>query len=355
MKKNRSLIELMESRKQDGELNPLTATFELTHACNLRCCHCYLEHRQEGAELSTRQWLSFIDQTVDLGCYFAGFTGGEIFQRQDFLEIARYALKRGIFFQLQTNGTYIDAEMAAIVHDLQPTKVEISIYGPNAEIHDRVTGVRGSFDKSIRAVELLHERNINLFIKTTVMPENKDHIPAMRKMADDLGVWIMVDPVVMPGVFGSQKPLDYRMSDHEYRDYMISEQWDSTPGKELENIIKDSNRPDRRVLCTAAKKRFTISAIGDVIPCPIWRYSCGSLLQQTLKSIWYGEPMSELRSLEFEDLKGCVNCETYESCTRCAGMAYMDTGDYRGCPQECIRASSLLHEVREERSKKGTV
>ncbi len=346
-----SVIDHMESRRKDGEHNPLTATFELTQKCNLRCCHCYLEHRQEGSELPASRWLAFIDEVADFGAYFASFTGGEVFLRPDLLEIARCALKRGIFFQFQTNGTYIDAEMAAVIQDLQPTKVEISIYGPNGAIHDRITGIRGSFDKSMRAIELLRKRNINVILKASVMPENKNHVQAMRKLADDAGLWIMFDANIMPGVFGSEKPLTYRMNNDEYRDYMIAENWGNAPGKELQHIRDDISRPDRRVLCTAAKKRFTITAIGEIIPCPIWRQSCGSLLDQSLASIWYGEKMTEMRKLKFEDLKNCASCKTYESCTRCAGLAFLESGDYRSCPQESLRVSSLLNQLRAEKQK----
>lgn len=343
----KSLIDFMEERKVAGELIPLTATFELTHACNLRCCHCYLENCQGSSdELSTDQWRNYIDQALDLGTFFAAFTGGEILLRHDFLEIARYALKRGIFFGLQTNGTRIDAAMADAILDLQPTKVDISIYGASATVHDRITGVPGSFEKSITAIELLRHRDVKVGVKTTVMSENRDQVPLIREIAAGLGAWLSADPVIMPGIFGSSENLSFRMNEEEYRDYMISEGWGRTPGKEVEDLVKDSTRPDRRVLCPSAKKRYTISATGDVIPCPIWRHNCGNVKQQDLESIWLGEEMSRLRRIKFEDLKKCTTCETYECCVRCAGFAEMETGDYLDCPSESRRMSTILSEIR---------
>lgn len=341
-----SAIDLIRNRRQEDELAPLTATYELTMACNLRCSHCYLEHRPARDELTTRQWFGFIDQAADLGAFFGGFTGGEILCRPDFLEIAGYAFRRGIFFHLQTNGTLIDREMARRIHDLQPTKVEVSIYGASAGVHDAITGVPGSFVKSLKAVDLLHELGIRLFIKTTVMSGNWRDVPALRRLADEHGVWFMPDPVLVPGVFGSASPLNQRMNDDEYRRYMIAEGWDREPGKEFAELVEESSRPDRRVLCTAAKKRFTIAVDGEVIPCVMWRQSCGNLLNQSLESIWYGETMTGMRKLKFEDLQSCASCEHYLNCVRCAGLAYMETGDYRGCPSECRRMSSLLAELR---------
>jgi len=349
MAEKKSLIDLMAQRQQDGELVPLTATFELTQACNLRCYHCYLENCQGSRdEMTTEQWRYCIDQTVDLGAYFAAFTGGEILLRHDFLEIARYAFKRGVFFGFQTNGTRIDAPMADAIQDLHPTFVEISIYGASGQVHDSITQVPGSFEKSMAAIRLLRERNIKVGVKTSVMPANRDQVQKIRKMVSDLGALYTADPIIMPGIHGSQQTLAYRMNDDEYREYMISEGWGSTPGKEVEDLVKDLDRPDHRVLCTAAKKRFAISAVGEVIPCVIWRHSCGNLLQDGLEPLWHGEEMSRLRRIKFRDLAQCIACDTYSSCLRCAGLAEMETGDYMGCPSESRRMSRILKEIRKK-------
>lgn len=353
MVKKKSLIDFVEERKRSGELYPLTATFELTQACNLRCCHCYLENSQGSRdELTTSQWRNFIDQAVDLGAYFGTFTGGEIMLRDDFLDIARHAFGRGVFFGLQTNGTRIDVPMADALKYLNPTIVEISLYGGSAQSHDGITKVQGSFEKSIAAIELLRERDIKVGIKTTVMSANRDQVQPLRELVADLGALFSADPIVMPGVFGSQESVSLRMNDDELREYIISEGWGNVPDKEFEDLVRDSSRPDHRVLCTSAKKRFSISARGDVIPCVIWRHSCGNLLQEDLESIWFGEEMLRLKRVKFEDLKECPSCKTYGSCVRCAGFAEMETGDYLGCPSESRRMSTILSAVRHQNSNK---
>lgn len=347
MSEKKSLIDLVEQRKENGELVPLTATFELTQACNLRCRHCYLENCQGNRdELTTDQWRYCIDQAVDLGVYFGSFTGGEILMRDDFMDIARYAYRKGVFFGLQTNGTRIDAPMADAVKDLNPTKVEISLYGAGAQSHDGITQVPGSFVKSITAVELLLKRDIQVTIKMTVMSANKDQVQPLRKIVSDLGAGFSADPIVIPGMSGSQETASLRMDDDEFHDYMISEGWGSNADKEVDDLVKDGDRSDRRVLCTSAKKRFCISARGDVFPCIIWRHNCGNLLQSDLESIWLGVEMTLLRQLKFVDLKQCTKCDTYGSCVRCAGLAEIDTGDYKGCPSECRRMSRILSEIK---------
>ncbi len=47
---------------------PIAGSLALTHRCNLRCVHCYLQRAREQAELSTVEWLDILDQIQAAGC-----------------------------------------------------------------------------------------------------------------------------------------------------------------------------------------------------------------------------------------------------------------------------------------------
>ena len=96
-----------------------------------------------------------------------------------------------------------------------------------------------------------------------------------------------------------------------------------------------------------------MSARGDVFPLVNWGDGCCKLKRQGLESIWFGETMTRFRELAFEDLEACVGCETYENCVRCAGLAEIETGDYRGCPSESRRLSRILTEIKDKTRRKG--
>jgi Predicted Fe-S oxidoreductases len=53
-------------------------TIYLTHACNLRCIHCYLSAGEPlGNELNVRDWLIILDKLRELGVRFVYLLGGE--------------------------------------------------------------------------------------------------------------------------------------------------------------------------------------------------------------------------------------------------------------------------------------
>ena len=82
-------------------------------------------------------------------------TGGELTLRSDWLEIAGQVKKRRMTLTILTNGTLLGAEATEDVARLKPVLVAVSLYGANAVAHERVTGVRGSFDRSLRALVAL--------------------------------------------------------------------------------------------------------------------------------------------------------------------------------------------------------
>ena len=122
-------------RKTAEECQLLSVHWELTYRCNCRCTHCYVVKpgdegfQSRGAELSTAEAKSVIDQLTALNVLNIGFSGGEVLCRSDFFEIAQYARKNRFAIRIFTNGTLIDAEVADRIAELFPVSVEMSVYG----------------------------------------------------------------------------------------------------------------------------------------------------------------------------------------------------------------------------------
>jgi sulfatase maturation enzyme AslB (radical SAM superfamily) len=92
---------------------PFKLTISVTARCNLACRHCYTDcgaHR--NAELTTDEWIRFLDQLIADGFVSVFFEGGEPFTRDDFEAIVAHATAK-MFVAVRTNGTLIDAQRAA--------------------------------------------------------------------------------------------------------------------------------------------------------------------------------------------------------------------------------------------------
>ncbi len=86
--------------------HPDEVIFAPTGRCNLSCAHCSVRRGPE--ELSIDDAVAFLDSCVAGGIERVGFSGGEPFLRQDFLQaVSRAAVERGMYFdRLMTNGDW---------------------------------------------------------------------------------------------------------------------------------------------------------------------------------------------------------------------------------------------------------
>jgi radical SAM protein with 4Fe4S-binding SPASM domain len=327
---------------------PLYALIELTHRCNLRCCHCYLPSNESLDELSTDQFKEILDQMADAGTLFITFSGGEVFLRDDFFEIATYARKKNFAISILTNGTLIDEGVADRIRSLYPLSVEISIYGANSNLHDGITGVKGSFDKSINAIRLLKERDMRIKIKTPLMKQNFDRYKKIISLADKLKVRYEFDPAICPKLDGSHMPLEYRLGEHE----LLKIFSEPLLNPEIIEINEEKFHPRDQsefLMCGAGKTTCVISPDGDIYPCIVLRIPLGNLREQTFSEIWLSSENRKIRGINFQDLRVCTHCDLLAYCNRCPGIALLEDGDIFGPAGFFCKMAEVRKSINEER------
>lgn len=305
-------------KKAAQEVIPLSATFELTHSCNLSCIHCYVIKDKTRKELSTQKVLSILDQLADAGCLFLNFTGGEILTRDDFFPIASHARAKNFALRFLTNGTLITPHVACKIADLSPLSVEISIYGTRPEIHDQITGVVGSFKKTIGAIKHLRKRNVPVVFKTILMKQNIQEHNQIIEMAKRLQAKIVVDPTLTPKRDGSKDVLSLRIKNRELEQLFSDIDW----GKSL-NEVKPNNQS--KDICAAARRTCTISPYGDVYPCVGLPISSGNLRVETFDQIWRDSSfLAKIRAMKVSDLEECGTCPKLSYCRPCMGLGLLE-------------------------------
>lgn len=128
-----------------------------------------------------------MDALADAGTLFLTITGGEIFLRRDFWEIAEHAQRREFVTRYFTNGWFVNEEKADRFAALNPMGIEISLYGPDAASFETITQRAGSFERTTRAIRLLAERGLRVVAKTPVMSVNARRIEETHDLAMSLG------------------------------------------------------------------------------------------------------------------------------------------------------------------------
>ena len=119
---------------------PVAGNFELTGRCNFGCKMCYVHDSDGTDELSTDQWIEIGRQAVEKGMVFLLLTGGEPFLRKDFKEIYSALKKLGLLISINTNGSLIDQDMFDFLSENPPLRMNISLYGCSNETYARLCG-----------------------------------------------------------------------------------------------------------------------------------------------------------------------------------------------------------------------
>lgn len=320
--------------------------WEITYRCNLRCSHCYQTGPSPEKELTTPKIFSILDELAALNCLHITFTGGEIFLRKDFFDIAQYARKKEFVIRLFTNGTLIDEETADKIKELNPIAVEMSLYGIEPSAHENITKVPGSYQKTIKAFKLLKQRNVTTVVKCTVMKPNLSEFDKLNDFARNIGSRFIFALTVIPKTDGFQGPTQFRLDEEELKGLFRSHPWI------VEGVTKGGIHR-YKPLCSAGFNFVYISPYGEVFPCVVLRQTCGNLKELPLKEIWQTAVLKKIRSIKFKDLGRCLKCSFSYYCDRCAGLALLEGKDLLGLSiNDCVVAKARKWAVENREQKK---
>ena len=316
---------------------PITAVWEITMGCNMRCGHC--GSSCEGKlpdELTTDEALSLIDQIADLKLHWITLSGGEPLMREDLPQLVRKFVSRGVVVNIITNGWFIDEKIACELKASGVSTVAISIDGTE-EIHDNIR-MKGSFKRIKEAINHLKHADVNVGAVTTISNQNIDVLSELRRQLIDMGVNLWQVQIGMP--MGNFKDRPEWVCGPEKIDEIIDFCYDTWLDGEI--VIRPADcvgyysekemQIRQRVEaggsiwngCNAGLRNFGILQNGDILGCTSIRdksFIEGNIREKPLIDIWNNpDGFAWRRKAKKEELAGdCALC-LYGS--RCLG----------GCP-----------------------
>lgn len=166
---------------------PITAVWEITMGCNMRCKHCgsSCENALEG-ELSTEEALKLCEDLGQLGFQWITLSGGEPTTRKDWHLIAQGLKRNGVIPNMITNGWLMNEEIADKAVEAGINTIAISIDGLE-ETHDYIRK-KGSFKKIMEAFDILRTRNIHYSAITTINNRNISELSRLKEILIEKGV-----------------------------------------------------------------------------------------------------------------------------------------------------------------------
>ena len=163
--------------------------WNMTRRCNLKCVHCYAQSEDidYDNELNHEQSLAMIDDLADFGVPVLLFSGGEPLVHPRLVEYAQYAVKKGMRAVISTNGTLITEEKARVLKEIGLSYVGISLDGLE-ETHDKFRGVKGSYKRTMKAIENCQKAGIKVGLRFTLNKRNVKDIPGIFDLLEEKNI-----------------------------------------------------------------------------------------------------------------------------------------------------------------------
>lgn len=313
-------------------ITPMRVLFELTSSCNLKCVHCYGDYGKPlETELDKDQIIEILSKLYEMGIEGLNITGGETLLRKDLLEILDFCYGK-FSFSLLTNGILIDDKFSEKFSKYINSPIQISLYGCDPETHDAVTGVQGSFLKTITGIKSLIQHGVYVIIAYLYRGGDPEEIRKIARFCSDLGI-----SMLRVGSFvklGRGKDLEWEIPEKEFSavsknlkqlrgDYegkMDIQLW--SPGGEMsleEDVSQKENQTHLK--CHIGTYFIVISPNGDLLPCGLIRWPYGNVLQDDFVTIFSADYSRFFSDINAPSPLLCGTCQYLYICRKCHAIA----------------------------------
>ena len=313
----------------------MSLQFEVTAKCNERCVHCYLPNKKkdDGNEMTLSLFENVIKQYSEMGGLQVSLSGGEILLHKDIWKMVEICRQHDMQIVLLSNLYYLKDDDVLKMANANVSMVQTSLYSMNPEIHDQITKIKGSHEKTKRAIETLVRNNIPTSISCPILKVNKDCYEDILNYAHSLGIKAQTDFILMARENLETDNLENRISieDCEKIIRLILE----NNLRDTDDFVKKNSKKNLKALldkdmslCAAGINNLCISSNGDAYPCNGWQsYKSGNVRNETLQEIWNNSIMlKKLRSIKRSNFPECISCDASEYCNICLARNSNESG-----------------------------
>ncbi len=356
---------------------PLMIVWNFTYRCNLKCRHCYenagVLRGEKPRELTKEEKFRALENLAESHIPTLFFSGGEPLIHPDFWDLAHKAKEYGFYISIATNGTLIDEEMAKKIKDLGVGYVAISLDAASPELHDNFRGVKGMWERAVRGIQNLVKEGVTTCIAYTLTRVNKDELPKLLKLREELGAYKVLVynfvPVGRGDIADDLSPLEreeaYRIMLKELKNEHLTV---ATTAPQFGRFCKQNGSKFVSIShygcarseelgaivdviggCGAGRAYAVIQPDGRITPCVYMpQLTIGHILESSFQQIWDESPVLNMLR-DRSDLKGhCGECEYNAICGGCRARAYAYFGDLKAPDPGCIYNLKYYEEFMEK-------
>jgi len=269
-----------EILKAEGFRPPLFFVISPTMRCNMKCYGCYAGSYEKDPGLPYELLDRILTEAEMMHIHFITISGGEPFLRNDLIRL--FEKHRNIMFQVYTNGTLIDEEVAKELAELGNVAPMVSIEGFE-EITDRRRG-KGHFKLVMDVFERLKRHG--LLFGASVMQTRENYL----EISSHEFAKLLVEKGVSVIWYFQYIPVGY---DPDVKLMLLPEERDEI--RRRLRVIRNSypvflcdfwnDGPYVDGCLAGGREYFHINANGDVEPCVFVHFAIDNIRDKTLKDV----------------------------------------------------------------------
>lgn len=175
-----------------------------TFRCNLSCLFCDYRKKREKKdrladyklELSDKRWCEIIKEASKIGVKAVRIAGGgePLVRNQLTLKLIKLIKNSKMWGLLTTNGSLFTEEVIKTLVKYEWDRIEVSIDGPKARIHDYLRNCKGCFKKTINNIKkityykkIYGKEKPEIFFSTIITNLTYDKIEDFMKLGSEIG------------------------------------------------------------------------------------------------------------------------------------------------------------------------
>lgn len=295
-----------DARVTEVKIDEPTLHLDVTNKCNLRCAHCFQDAGEARKnELDTIEWLKVIDDFSSVYKTSVTFSGGEPLLHPGIFDLLKRAKESGLHVTLFSNGILIDKQVVDKIQNWID-KIQLSLDGATAKTNDAVRGA-GTFEKVLKAFQLLEDTNISLDSGISIMPHNVEELKTdIENLTDRIGkrINLRISPVMKEGRANASHEFPTKRSAQMEMREVLSNLY----RKRLKTLQK--NEKNVKLNNCGFGETVVVSSVGDVYPCNVYepRTKCGNVRTDDFFKIL--EAIEKYRDdVSVENIEECSGCD----------------------------------------------
>ena len=303
-------------------------------------------------ELTDKEAEQLIRDITELNPRVFVFAGADPLRRNHIVSLVQYAASCGLHPTMVLGPeSHVTRSSISELKNANLSRLGFTLNGATEEVHDHDCGIRGSFARTLQAIQWANECRVPVQIHTQVSRHNMAEIEEIGQLLKWYRIlsWSISFPVPQEGeslhdlpcagefeeAFSSihriAQSVPFKVKVVEaphYRRFMVQQRTRARAGTAGLVVLPFVEEGIPGVLpINEGRASLFISSTGEIFPSPSLRVAAGNVRHDNVADVYHNAPLFEsLR--DPESLKGkCGTCEFKEMCGGSRARAWALTGD----------------------------